>query len=1007
MADAGRELTRELTKIIACSYPVSLTKLANILSRTDALTVRRCISDFPPCAIQKLATIISAALPLWAHTLCILQSLCHSSEFRDTLVIQNPSLITALLRKANNSEPEFDEYGELCVLLLSTPLPEDVPLPASAHPFFLRVFERAKTKPDACTLKPMYYMLNGACRDLLGLLPPEARHAFDKEICKILSSNATAQNSILLLLCFGIVILAEHPQDVGKVSSLFASAIISTPTSSPARQWNTSSGRKLFGSTDDLRKTINLTYLSVIWVTKGDVGVSDGDAVECIRIAIRTMQFIDKDIRQSWPKSSSLSRNTFPKLPNKILRKGIHCSVQFEALCFYAMIAEETCLRGEAMAQYENALTKVALLQTDEKFFGETLATSLPLFAVQLRDSTTRTILLQILQACVEPASPSETSSLIILVEELTRIIPDCAPIRAQVLLTLSSNELQAATESFINCPPESLAGTGLSEELQCASSTALLRRKLQSSTVSMFLTSALTSQPIEPGLPQIMALTLINGCPHTLSTASSAPFSLFEQQCTPSTGSQRGDWRDRLSIELERQNSYQRDSIIRSMAQVCQELEKRKKVQDLTAQLEDARTRLATMETEAENQTFSLDGLEAEFRTNLEELKAAFANATEQADETLRAAQEQHNAKELHFQSTIIGKEEALRARGKEIEDLNREIRRSLEELHQSLQDSFEGTTKMLEEERKLGVRQANKLAELENNSEADLRQASDQLRELDALHQQLRETSKESLQDLESRYENDMEAAVAKVCFTCHSMSPHITLTHQEITTSSNCWGKVQELEDVCLEKDDELDELRALRSRVLASMGVSSEPEPRSRTKRNLPTTPRQHRSRKSTLAANEPVPLGAEGVTNTAMEHLANASFNSTDSSKNGSTPKRAKPRPSFKIPAMNTPYGHKSGVPSTSLSKKLSSTKRQVLKAVSPNRRHTTVGFAITENDDDDDVECTGERRGSLHSIDQGSFDTEAFMGGTPFTPGNFFCGTGRIPDDADEEATEL
>ena len=89
-------------------------------------------------------------------------------------------------------------------------------------------------------------------------------------------------------------------------------------------------------------------------------------------------------------------------------------------------------------------------------------------------------------------------------------------------------------------------------------------------------------------------------------------------------------------------------------------------------------------------------------------------------------------------------------------------------------------------------------------------------------------------------------------------------------------------------------------------------------------------------------------------------------------------------------------------------------KRSALRPVSPNRRHTTVGFAISEKEHEEEDECEdefvlGERRGSLREIgemEQASFDMDGFLASTPFTPGNFVCGTGRGPEE-DEGTTEL
>jgi len=228
-------------------------------------------------------------------------------------------------------------------------------------------------------------MLNGACRKLLSLLPAEVRQQFDRELCHILSSNGTGQNSMLLLWCFGIVILAEHPEEIS-VSQNFG---LDQPTSTAGleKQWKTASGRKLFGSPNGMYKTINLTYLSVIWATKGDVGVSDAEAIEGIRIAVRTLRFVEIEARVGWPGSSALAKNIFPKLPAKIVREGINSAVQLEALCFFAMIAGANNLPMEIVTQYQRCLATLEDL-ADPDALREILLVSLPIFAVsQLLDT--------------------------------------------------------------------------------------------------------------------------------------------------------------------------------------------------------------------------------------------------------------------------------------------------------------------------------------------------------------------------------------------------------------------------------------------------------------------------------------------------------------------------------------------------------------------------------------------------------------------------------------------
>lgn len=224
-------------------------------------------------------------------------------------------------------------------------------------------------------------MLNGACRKLLSLLPSEVRQQFDRELCHILSSNGTGQNSMLLLWCFGIVVLAEHPEEFSGSQELG----LDHPQAGADLQkhWKTASGRKLFGSPSGLYKTMNLTYLSVIWATKGDVGVPDAEAIDGIQIAVRTLHFVDEAVRAGWPNSSALAKNIFPKLPAKILRDGICPMVQLEALCFYAMIVGADNLPMEIVTQYQRCLIALDDI-ADTNGLREILVVSLPVFAVSL-----------------------------------------------------------------------------------------------------------------------------------------------------------------------------------------------------------------------------------------------------------------------------------------------------------------------------------------------------------------------------------------------------------------------------------------------------------------------------------------------------------------------------------------------------------------------------------------------------------------------------------------------
>jgi hypothetical protein len=78
--------------------------------------------------------------------------------------------------------------------------------------------------------------------------------------------------------------------------------------------------------------------------------------------------------------------------------------------------------------------------------------------------------------------------------------------------------------------------------------------------------------------------------------------------------------------------------------------------------------------------------------------------------------------------------------------------------------------------------------------------------------------------------------------------------------------------------------------------------------------------------------------------------------------------------------------------------------------MSSSRRHTTVGFAISENNGElelNEEPSSRKRRASLYEDEMDDSNVNEFLAGTPFTPGAFTAGTGRVPEDDEDTLTEL
>ncbi|KAF2867203.1 hypothetical protein BDV95DRAFT_503161 [Massariosphaeria phaeospora] len=1087
MADIATELSHELTRIIACPYPASLIRLADLLARADNLTVQACLHDRPPCAVTKLATIVSATLDHWTYSLCVLHSLCSSRDFRHKLLLQNPGLINDLLKRAIiTPRQELDECARLCVLLLSNPLPPTIPLPDSARPFFLRVFERAAVKPNGSSLYPIYSMLNG-CTSLLRLLKSEELDGLDHDLCQILSAKGKGENAMLLLWCFGIVLFMEHPREVcGTLAPEQTFAQQTTNADTSERQWKTRSGRKLFSTAEDHRKVMNMASLSVIWATKGDVGVSDTEAMEGIRIAIRTLQVIDPQVRESWPRSSAPAGQTFSKLATRILRQGIHPTVQLQALGFYATIAGEKNSMEPLVAQYELSLLDLTSIRTDSTFLGEALDISLPVFAPRLQGSSIQRILAAILGASSRIESSHALRCAFILVKRLAAILPLSAPLRSHFLLALSSNELQDSVRQFLRIDPVSLCG--LNGANLCETSTTILRRELVSTTISLLLSLAL-AQSTDPRLQHSIIMALIGKqqqlgetigqCSHPESASLRPAISFVQQECTPSTGQ---DWRKDLKSVLQSQSSHHSDSVVHFVGKICRDLEmrcetveeplrnERVKTKILEAELYQLREDKVFLETAKTDQDCYTYGLEEDLKnqhdknhklsTKLQELRGEFDEATRRADETLRIAQENFNEIESRLQSSILTQKEGLLAQSREIDRLKKDNVRltdklqeqvhekaSLDALYETLAINFQNVERSLEGERETVIRQSEemndikqKTADLESRqheTEGRLLAATEQREQLQFQHLELTRFSEEALHDLEAKHANDLETAAFKAdeehtrlndrLHEALQIRERTEEAYREIQTDLRLVQgtvpmletRIQELTDDCLGKDEELQKLKHERIALQAFLNGSADNPvtidsglQSNNALRTRATT--QHRLRKPILQTEDIVPraaTGTQGVTNTAMEDVANASFSSSDSyfSQDGPTPKRTKPRRSVRTPSVQASYSSKAGLSSRTVPKLAATTKSAALKPMSPNRRHTTVGFAITEKEEDkyetQKSSDFGGRRGSLHNMEQVEFGLDGTLASTPFTPGAFTTGTGRDPEEG--TTTEL
>lgn len=161
------------------------------------------------------------------------------------------------------------------------------------------------------------------------------------------------------------------------------------------------------------------------------------------------------------------------------------------------------------------------------------------------------------------------------LVEELSRTVLQYRQFRANLLAALSHFEMRESIQSFLATSANDVADGRASF---CRTYETMIRQSLLSATTSMLLTAVLASES-RSALPLSFSIALVEKqrqlpkpstqCSHAEIRPTSAPVSLFQQACTPVSGLPLQDWRSRLQADMESQAVYQRETIIRSIAQI------------------------------------------------------------------------------------------------------------------------------------------------------------------------------------------------------------------------------------------------------------------------------------------------------------------------------------------------------------------------------------------------------------------------------------------------------
>lgn len=303
-----------------------------------------------------------------------------------------------------------------------------------------------------------------------------------------------------------------------------------------------------------------------------------------------------------------------------------------------------------------------------------------------------------------------------------------------------------------------------------------------------------------------------------TVLTFASKPISFFEQESTPMSDHSLQGWRGRLRSQLDTHASYQRDSLVRAVSQICHDLEtrchtiegplrcERERASALEAELSEAQACVSSLEQKRMDDDLFLSTLRTE-KTRLEtekealeaqlgDLQTQFENSRLQGELALREQRDIHANKEMQLESTIDHLEKTLKSHTQELRT-SREDLIALTAQYDELQIRFNKEQAVAEKERQMSVQLGNlceslkirlekgehelsdsrqsvihkeaelvRLAKLSGNLENELQQSrteqksmAGKLEDLQTRHHELAQSSTRALQEVEAQYEVELE--------------------------------------------------------------------------------------------------------------------------------------------------------------------------------------------------------------------------------------------------------
>ena len=603
--------------------------------------------------------------------------------------------------------------------MLSTP--SEIALPSNALNLLENLFVRAVQSLSCKDIRSVYRALSGPERSHLDDLAPHILARFQGSLSDLLA-KLDVNDPFANLLCLAVLAkFASLPCNASAKSSMaMEDSVLNEPVEdrfSPARKYFT--GKRA-------QTTLNLAVLKVINACSPKSELKLNEAMETLNLSREIIDAVRSDDKQFWMSKNQLKAK---KLYEKIVRPGIHKSLQCAALDFVVAMSEMRELPTEIRMTLESAFVS--------PISGNLSQRTLTICINSLDPSIVCDSLLGLIRLTCKPSNLNGDALLSLdsgfrTVSAMTTLVPQLENIRTVVLQKLKEQENLALLANFGN-PVSGLPRHGSTEI--CPFFYAETRSRLHRRLLILILGIGLNYSPSEFGLGATLvpllesqlkgfdAHFLREKCDNSKIRSEPSQLSLFEASSTPQTQTVSHKWKDKLFTELSRDVRHQHESVTRMVGEICRDLELRcseaeqpfrdeqRRSQGLQKKLEDSQSRISELEAHAQSQTSELDDTRNErnhlleqvdltekrlrdLSSQLEQVHRELSQCKDDHESSAQAAIEKSRQQDLDYMSILTGKDLLFEEQATKLATSEDRIKELDDELGEQKSYAFQATS-------------------------------------------------------------------------------------------------------------------------------------------------------------------------------------------------------------------------------------------------------------------------------------------------------------------------